>query len=103
MDPARPGKIKRVAGGERGGVTLTSTQPATPLQNGKSEAMDLSSAVWKKSSRSSADAQSVEVAELSGGYVAVRDSRTPDGPALVFTPSEWEAFVGGVRDGEFDL
>ena len=65
--------------------------------------MDLSHAVWKKSSQSETDGQSVEIADLPGGYVALRDSRSPQGPALVFTPAEWEAFVGGVRDGEFDL
>ncbi|MFG1641056.1 DUF397 domain-containing protein [Amycolatopsis sp. NPDC049252] len=36
-------------------------------------------------------------------YVAMRKSTEPDGTVLVFTPSEWEAFVLGVRDGEFDL
>ena len=34
--------------------------------------------------------------------VAVRDSKDRNGPVLMFTPFEWEAFVGGVRDGEFD-
>jgi len=43
----------------------------------------------------------VEVAFLAGGQVAVRNSRHPDGPALVFTPQEWDAFVGGAKDGEF--
>jgi Domain of unknown function (DUF397) len=33
----------------------------------------------------------------------MRDSTTPDGPALAFTPEEWEAFTLGVKDGEFDL
>jgi hypothetical protein len=37
------------------------------------------------------------------GVVAVRDSKDPAGPALVFTPAEWDAFVGGAKDGEFDL
>ena len=36
-------------------------------------------------------------------YVAMRKSTEPDGTVLVFTPSEWEAFVLGVRDGEFEL
>jgi len=44
----------------------------------------------------------VEVAFVDG-KVAVRDSKDRRGPVLVFTPAEWEAFVGGVRDGEFDL
>lgn len=58
---------------------------------------------WRKSSRSGATGSNcVEVAELSGGVRAVRDSKDPSGPALRFTPSEWSAFVAGVRDGEFD-
>ena len=44
----------------------------------------------------------VEVAFISGA-IAVRDSKNPTGPALVFTPGEWDAFVGGAKDGEFDL
>jgi hypothetical protein len=35
--------------------------------------------------------------------VAVRDSKDPDGPRLIFTPAEWETFTAGVRDGEFEL
>jgi hypothetical protein len=62
---------------------------------------DLSSAVWRKSSRSGTNG-CVEVAVVDG-KVAVRDSKERGGPVLVFTPLEWEAFVGGVRDGEFDL
>ena len=34
---------------------------------------------------------------------AVRDAKNPAGPALIFTPAEWDAFVGGAKDGEFDL
>jgi hypothetical protein len=62
---------------------------------------DLSSAVWRKSSRSGTNG-CVEVAVVDG-KVAVRDSKERGGPVLVFTPLEWEAFVGGVRDGQFDL
>jgi hypothetical protein len=36
-------------------------------------------------------------------YTAMRQSSKPDGVILVFTPGEWDAFVKGVRDGEFDL
>ncbi|WP_442939439.1 DUF397 domain-containing protein [Nonomuraea sp. SYSU D8015] len=44
----------------------------------------------------------VEVAKLSGGRRGVRDSKNPTGPALIFTPGEWKAFISGVKDGEFD-
>ncbi|MET8151063.1 DUF397 domain-containing protein [Actinoplanes sp. NPDC049668] len=65
--------------------------------------MDLSRAVWRKSTRSGSSGDCVEVADNLPGVVAVRDSKNPTGPALVFTPSEWTAFTGGVKDGEFDL
>ena len=64
--------------------------------------MDLAGAKWFKSSRSQGGSECVEVAFLDGGYVGVRDSKNPTGTALVFTPSEWDAFVVGTRDGEFD-
>jgi hypothetical protein len=40
---------------------------------------------------------------MADGEVHVRDSKRPDGPVLSFTPSEWRAFVTGVKSGEFDL
>lgn len=45
----------------------------------------------------------VEVADNLTEIVAVRDSKDPAGPALVFTPHEWACFLAGARDGEFDL
>jgi hypothetical protein len=65
--------------------------------------MDLSNAVWRKSTRSGSSGDCVEVADNLPGQVAVRDSKDPAGPALVFAPGEWSAFVGGVKDGEFDI
>jgi predicted secreted Zn-dependent protease len=62
---------------------------------------DLSRAHWRKSSHSSANGACVEVAETSD-LIAVRDSKDPVGPKLVFTAPEWEAFTAGVRAGEFD-
>jgi hypothetical protein len=64
---------------------------------------ELATASWRKSTRSGPDGGNcVEVAELSGGRRGVRDSKHPTGPALVFTPGEWDAFISGVKDGEFD-
>ncbi|WP_433522447.1 DUF397 domain-containing protein [Nocardia pseudovaccinii] len=56
---------------------------------------------WFKSSYSEGSGQCVEVAWLDGGRVGIRDSKNPTGPALVFTPGEWDAFAAGVQDGEF--
>ncbi|MCT9932109.1 DUF397 domain-containing protein [Planotetraspora sp. A-T 1434] len=64
---------------------------------------DLSGAAWWKSSRSANNCACVEIAVLPGGEVGVRDSKNQEGPVLVFTPVEWDAFIGGVKDGEFDL
>jgi hypothetical protein len=69
---------------------------------GMKDKPDLTDALWRRSSRSDDVAACVEVAVLDNGF-AVRDSRHPEGPALFFTPAEWEAFVGGARDGEFDV
>ena len=67
-------------------------------------AIDLGPAVWRKSTRSNGNGGNncVAVAFLGDGVTAVRDSKNPSGPALVFTRGEWDAFVGGVKDGEFD-
>ena len=65
--------------------------------------MDLTNAIWRKSTYSGSNGgQCVEVASNLPGVIAVRDSKNPDGPALVFTPDEWQAFVDGVHAGEFD-
>ncbi|MEW2400268.1 DUF397 domain-containing protein [Streptomyces sp. NPDC046862] len=58
--------------------------------------------VWVKSRHSTADGNCVELALLAGGAVAVRDSRDPQGPALVYRRAEIAAFIAGVKAGEFD-
>lgn len=57
---------------------------------------------WVKSSLSFANGNCVEVTELPGGGIGVRNSRDTSGAVLVFTPDEWHSFLGGVRNGEFD-
>ncbi|MFD5752472.1 DUF397 domain-containing protein [Streptomyces sp. NPDC127033] len=58
--------------------------------------------IWVKSRQSNAIGNCVEMAALPGGGVAVRNSRDPQGPALVYTESEATAFLSGVKDGDFD-
>ena len=57
---------------------------------------------WIKSSLSFSNGNCVEVASLAGGEIGVRDSKDSEGPVLRFTSDEWHAFLGGVRNGEFD-
>ncbi|WP_433714869.1 DUF397 domain-containing protein [Nocardia sp. CA-084685] len=65
--------------------------------------IDLSSAAWFKSSRSASRDTCVEIAHLEGGMVGVRDSKDPMGPALVFSPVEWDAFTAGLQSGGLEL
>jgi Domain of unknown function (DUF397) len=63
--------------------------------------VDLTHAGWRKAARSGING-CVEVG-LVDDQVAVRDSKDREGPVLIFTANEWEAFLGGARDGEFEL
>ena len=63
---------------------------------------DLNDARWFKSRFCSSDG-CVEVAHLSGGNVALRDSKDAAKAPHVFDRDEWSAFIAGVKDGEFDL
>jgi hypothetical protein len=64
---------------------------------------ELAAASWRKSSRSNGSGGNncVEFAELDTA-VAVRDSKDPSGPALVFSPVGWASFVNHAKRGEFD-
>jgi hypothetical protein len=63
---------------------------------------ELTALTWQKSRRSNPSGNCVELAELPGGGIAVRNSRYPDGPALIYTLDEIAAFIAGARDGDFD-
>ena len=67
-----------------------------------SDGSPLAAARWRKSRRSGAVGNCVEVAPLDNGDIAVRNSRHPNGPAIIYTRAEMAAFMGGVKDGEFD-
>lgn len=58
--------------------------------------------IWRKASYSNGNGGCcVEVAIVTGGYRAVRDSKDPTGAVLRVAPEEWTAFAAAVRDGEF--
>ncbi len=71
------------------------------VQNGIS-ATDLPVEAWFKSSLSNPSGNCVEMASLPGQQVAVRNSRDPQGPALIYTRDEIVALLHGVRNGDFD-
>ncbi|GAA1581264.1 DUF397 domain-containing protein [Actinomadura kijaniata] len=62
----------------------------------------LHGARWLKSNRSNSQGNCVEIAELPGGRVAMRNSRFPEGPALIYTRHEIEALILGAKEGDFD-
>ena len=72
-----------------------------PLYNGM-PASELPDVSWRKSRRSNPSGNCVELAALPDGQVALRNSRFPEGPVLVYTRAEITALLGGVRDGDFD-
>ncbi|MEV7771543.1 DUF397 domain-containing protein [Kitasatospora sp. NPDC086791] len=56
---------------------------------------------WRKSSFSGAQSECIEFAVGLPGAVPVRDSKDPDGPALLFAADAWSSFLAGVKSGEF--
>jgi len=67
-----------------------------------SELSDLRGASWHTSSYSQSANDCVETAFLPDGGVALRHSKHPDGSVLIYTRREWDAFLKGAKDGEFD-
>ncbi|MGW8529193.1 MULTISPECIES: DUF397 domain-containing protein [Nocardiopsidaceae] len=75
-----------------------------PEAMGNEKWHDTTDAVWMRSSLSKEESEAVvEVATFDDGFRAVRDGKSPEKGTLYFTPAEWEAFVLGARDGEFDI
>ena len=56
---------------------------------------------WRKAQLSQTSGNCVQVTNLHG-LIAIRDSKDPSGPVLLYTPAEWQAFLDGVKKGEFD-
>lgn len=74
-----------------GDTMVTNGMPANQLTN----------AVWRKATKSHGGYECVELAAV-GDQIAMRHSRHPDGPALIFTRGELAAFLAGAGDKEFD-
>jgi hypothetical protein len=70
------------------------------MRNGM-PASNLQGAVWRKSRRSNSQGNCVELAGLPEGMIAVRNSRHPGGPVLIYTQAEIDAFIRGAQDGDF--
>jgi hypothetical protein len=78
----------------------------TPQVGVVANADQLSVVAWHISTKSDGGGGNCVEAGLltdGSGHVAVRHSKFPTGPAIVYTQAEWEAFLGGVREGEFDF
>ncbi|EMF00712.1 DUF397 domain-containing protein [Streptomyces mobaraensis NBRC 13819 = DSM 40847] len=69
------------------------------LADDRRQRLDLANATWQSGVPGTGDVQIGFI----DGYVALRDRRTPDVPAVIFSPEEWRAFVDLAREGEFDL
>jgi hypothetical protein len=65
--------------------------------------IDLSRAAWRKSTYSNNGGACVEVATNLPGVVAIRDSKDPAGPALIFSTDSWQAFIHGMKAQELSL
>ena len=71
------------------------------IQNGISAAQ-LEGATWRKSQRSNSQGACVELARLDTATVAMRNSRDPQGTALISSATAVRAMVSALRSGEFD-
>lgn len=66
-------------------------------------AADIGRAIWTKSTFSNMNGNCVEIGRLRPGLVGIRDTKdNGGGPVLAFTAAEWDAFIAGAKDGQFD-
>jgi hypothetical protein len=65
-------------------------------------AAELGDVRWQKAWRSNPNGECVELAALPSGEIAMRNSRFPAGPVLLYTQAEITAFLAGAKDGDFD-
>lgn len=80
---------------------LRKENKVNPAFNGM-QATRLDRAIWRKSHHSNPSGNCVEIADLADGGIAIRNSRYPAGPALIYSRAEIAAFLRGAKDGEFD-
>lgn len=94
----------RVRGPHDRGSQEVNAHGEKPVTEAFSNACDrrLGDVTWIKSSYSNGQGNCAEFARLPSGDVALRNSRFPEGPALVYTRAEVQAMLQGAKDGEFD-
>lgn len=78
---------------------VTMTKREHPLKG----EFDTETARWERTMREDGTPAALEIGYAANGLVALRMAEDPEGDLLIYTPAEWEAFVEGVRDGEFDI
>jgi hypothetical protein len=88
---------------------MVSRMGSSPIFDDKAQVrgqLDLTDAAWQQAPGSNPAEPLVEYAFVTHAdgqtYVVLRNAAQPDGPHQVFTRTEWEAFIGGMEDGDFD-
>ena len=89
--------------GSEGQVAAGEVHSQVQARRADLDQADVAGAAWRKSSWSAANGSCVEVAHLQHGEVGVRDTKDRGmGAVLIFGASEWDAFLSGVKHGDFD-
>ncbi|ARX86871.1 MULTISPECIES: DUF397 domain-containing protein [Streptomyces] len=90
------------AGGARGKESAEEVKARKEREKNELYALDISGVEWHSAPGTETHEERVEIAYLPEGAVAMRSSLDPE-TVLRYTEAEWQAFVLGARDGEFDL